>query len=37
MYTVLTESIDNGPVLLDTVFDYLSGPSVVIPVFILMS
>ncbi|PFX34798.1 Transmembrane channel-like protein 3 [Stylophora pistillata] len=37
MYRVLTESIDNGPALLDTIVDYLSGPSVVIPAFILMS
>ncbi|XP_068740011.1 transmembrane channel-like protein 3 [Montipora capricornis] len=37
MYTVLTESIDDGPALLDTVFDYLSGPSIVVPVFILMT
>ena len=37
MYTVVTEAIDNGPALLNTVFDYLSGPSVVIPVLIIMA
>ena len=37
MYTVLTESIDNGPALLDTVIDYLTSPSIVVPVFILMA
>ncbi|CAH3109971.1 unnamed protein product [Porites lobata] len=37
MYIVVTEAIDNGPSLLNTVFDYLSGPSVVIPVLIIMT
>lgn len=36
MYIVFIELIDNGFVLLDIVFDYLSGFSVVILVFILM-
>ena len=37
MYSVLTDAINNGPALLDTVFDYLSGPSAIIPGFITMA
>ena len=36
MYTVLTEAVDGGPSLLNTVVDYVCGPSVVIPAFIAL-
>ena len=36
MFTVVTDAVDNAPGVVNTVFDYLSGPSVIVPVIIVM-
>ena len=37
MFTVITDAVDNAPSVVNTVFDYLSGPSAIVPLIIVMA